>query len=106
MPAPSVRHRVVVSRNWHHPEVVASLHTERPGLLGGMVALDLSVTDFLRCIAILSVKSRWSLAWTLIKGGDLEAHLQATANQVIEDVKSLSPHALQATDDGPRPIHE
>jgi hypothetical protein len=89
-----VKHRVVVSRHWHNPEITAALHLERKGVPGGMIALDMSVKDFVAAMVHELGSKRWAM-----KQEDFAFRLQACASIVLDKMKDSSAHAGTANDD-------
>ena len=89
-----VKHRVVVSRHWHNPKITAALHLERKGLPGGMIAVDMSVEDFVKAVVHELGTKRWA-----IKQDDFEFRLLACASMVLDKMKESSVHAHAADQD-------
>ena len=89
-----VKHRVVVSRHWHNPEITAALHLERKGVLGGMIAIDMSVEDFIKAVVHELGTKRWAM-----KQEDFEFRLLACASMVLDKMKESSGHAHLADAD-------
>jgi len=84
-----VKTKVAVSRHWHNPAITVSLHRERPGVIGGLVSLDVTAEDFLKAVAAEIGKSRFALTDRAF----LDAVLTAGA-VMVEKIKDSSSHVL------------
>lgn len=91
------RHRVVVSKKWHTPEIVVAIHAEAPGAPAALV-LEMSVEDYMLAIVAEMGPKRWAFTEAKFKSEMVKA-----SSKIIEEMKAQSIHMHQLSAFGPRP---